>query len=97
VVKLTLKKDGIEISAESATTGSQKTSLEAKLESSVGSHKTADLLEISFNFRFLEEFLQSIKGDSVHLGFNSSDSPGVFTDPNDKNFLHLIMPVKVEA
>ena len=54
-------------------------------------------LEIAFNYHFVEELLHAINGDSVSIEFSGESSPGVFSDPTDPDFLHLIMPVKVQS
>jgi DNA polymerase-3 subunit beta len=89
IIKFKINKGDIEISAESKTSGRQKTKIDAKVEGGE--------LEIAFNYRFLEELLHSIKGEEIKIEFSNSNSPGVFTDPKDPNFLHLIMPVKVQS
>jgi DNA polymerase-3 subunit beta len=85
-VKLAIKKDEIEIHSESQNAGTQKSALPAKVD--------GEEVEISFNYRFIEEFLNVVDGEEVILEFNKSDSPGVFKDPKDPDFLHLIMPIK---
>ena len=89
IVKIEAGKDNLTLSAESQSSGSQKTKIDAKVEG--GS------LEIAFNFRFLEEFIHSIKGEEVQMKFSNSNSPGIFSDPSDKEYLHLIMPVKIQS
>lgn len=91
IVGLKVRKDAIELSAESQLAGSQKAQVEAKVEGN------AKDFEISFNFRFLEELLHSIKGEEVLLEFSTPSAPGVFTDPKDPSFLHLIMPVRLQG
>lgn len=95
VVKIAVKKGSIELSAESQQAGSQETSVDAKVEGKVSGKDGG--LEISFNYRFLEDFLNVAKGEDVQIEFSSSSAPGVFTDPKDSNFLHLIMPVRTQA
>lgn len=51
--------------------------------------------EISFNFRFLLDLLSSIQSEVVILETTGPLSPGVFKLPNDPDYLHLIMPVRV--
>jgi len=89
IVKIEVGKDNLVLSAESQSSGSQKTKIDAKVEG--GS------LEIAFNFRFLEEFIHSIKGEEIQMKFSNSNSPGIFSDPEDKEYLHLIMPVKIQG
>ena len=91
IIGVKVLKGAIELSAESQLAGSQKTEVEAKIE---GSEKD---FEISFNFRFLEEFLHATKGDDAVLEFSTPSAPGVFTDPKDPSFLHLIMPVRIQG
>lgn len=95
VVKLSVKKDSIELSAESSQSGSQETQVDAKVENNSG--KGDKEFEIAFNYRFLEDFLQVVEGDEVQLDFSNPNSPGIFTDPEDPNFLHLIMPVRTQG
>jgi len=93
IVKLKLSKDSIKVLAESNTSGSQETQVEAKVTAE-GSELAK--WEISFNFRFLEEFLHSMKGDEVEMKFTTTDKAGVFIDSSDPEYLHLIMPVRVQ-
>ena len=87
VIKLSIGNGFIEISAESQYFGSQKTKINAKTE--------GKKMEIGFNYKFLQEFLQAIEGDDILMKFIDPNSPGLFLDPGDKDFLHLIMPVKL--
>ena len=89
IVKLAINKNGVTVTAESSQSGNQKTELDAKVEGKE--------LEIAFNFRFLEDFLHSVKGESVSIAFSNPNAPGVFTDPQDNAFIHLIMPVRIQA
>ncbi len=93
IVKLKVSRDSLEVSAESSQSGNQKTKVDAKTEGSL----PADGFEIAFNYRFLEEFLHSVAGEDVRLEFSDEGSPGVFLDTKDESYLHLIMPVKIQA
>lgn len=98
VVKITVKKDSLEISAESSQSGSQETQVDAKVESpDAKSLEGKGGLKIAFNYRFLEDFLNSVEGDEVQIELSNANSPGIFTDPKDTNFLHLIMPVRLQT
>jgi len=87
IIRLKVENGGMRISSESAKTGSQEAFTEGKIDGDEG-------LEISFNYRFIEEFLNVASGSEVEIKFNDTTSPGVFLDPKSKNFLHLIMPVR---
>ena len=89
VVNLEIGKDSLTFSAESQSSGSQKTKIDAKVEGGE--------LKIAFNFRFLEEFVHSIKGEEIQMQFSNSNAPGIFSDPKDADYLHLIMPVKIQG
>lgn len=90
IVKLKITKDLINVVAESSQGGNQETKVEAKVD------KTgAQEFEISFNYKFLEDFIGSVSGEEVKMEFSEVDKPGVFTDPTSPEYLHLIMPVKV--
>ncbi|KKS80686.1 MAG: polymerase III subunit beta, DNA polymerase III subunit beta protein [Candidatus Woesebacteria bacterium GW2011_GWC1_43_10b] len=94
IVKLIIQENGFSISAESSKSGKEAMDIEAKIEglSASGGEK---VFEISYNFRFVEEFLNNVKGEEVQMEFSNSSSPGVFRDSSDTSFLHLIMPVKI--
>lgn len=89
VVKLEVKKGVLSLSSESHTSGSQKGGVDAKVE--------GEDIEIAFNYRFLEDYLNSVKGDEVKIEFSGSNAPGVFTDTEDSDYLHLIMPVRIQG
>ncbi|QQG47654.1 MAG: DNA polymerase III subunit beta [Candidatus Woesebacteria bacterium] len=87
IIKITVNENNVEISSQSAKSGEQKTKMDARVEG-VG-------LTISYNYRFLEEFLGICESEEVEIGLNDSASPGVFRDSKNPDFLHLIMPVKI--
>ncbi|MEK7188631.1 MAG: DNA polymerase III subunit beta [Patescibacteria group bacterium] len=89
IVKLKAAKGALGINAESAKSGTEETKVEIKHE--------GEEVEVSYNYRFLEEFLNNAKGDEIEMNFSGSSSPGVFKDTDDKDFLHLIMPVKIQG
>ncbi len=88
VVKLSVKKGQVEVSAENSQSGSQVAQVDAKVEGG------KEGMEIAFNYRFLEEFLNSVKSEEIQIELSNASSPGVFTDPKDADFLHLVMPVR---
>jgi len=87
VVKLEVQKDRVGVASESQYAGEQKNSFEAKVE--------GEGLTVAFNYKFLEDFVQSVEGESIVMEFSGPQSPGVFKDPSDPDYLHLIMPVKI--
>lgn len=91
VVKIKVLKNELVLSAEGSNSGSQEGSVEAKVEKT----GNVETLEIAYNCRFLEDFLQVVKADTIEINFAGSNLPGIFKDPSDPSFLHLIMPVKI--
>ncbi len=91
ITRLKLSKDSVTVLAESGSSGSQETEIEAKIDGDVKD------FEIAFNYRFLEEFLHSVTGEEVKMEFTTVDKAGIFTDSADSNYLHLIMPVRVQS
>lgn len=91
-VRLKIGKDFLDVRSESTQYGEQDAQVDAKVE--IKSPGGKDFV-IAFNFRFIEEFLNSVEGEEVQIEFSGANAPGVFTDPTDKEYLHLIMPVKL--
>ena len=50
---------------------------------------------ISFNAVFLLEALRAIEGEIVEVHLIDQESPGVFLPKESKNYLHILMPVKL--
>lgn len=88
VIKIKVKENSLEIESESAKGGKQVNSIEAKV--------TGGNLEISFNYKFIEEFLSIAKGEEVEIKLIDQVTAAIFVDPLDKDFLHLIMPVRIQ-
>lgn len=95
-VKLTFNKNGCTVSSENAAAGGQKTTVAAKVEGSMPapSEHSESNGSVSFNWRFINDFLGSVNGDEVEINLTNPTSPGVFLDPKDKDYLHLIMPIR---
>ena len=89
VIKFGFSDDKLNIISESKSLGGQTASLDVKTDGSFEGDK------IAFNFKFLEDVLGVVEGESLDIALKDPDSPGVFTDPKNPNFLHLIMPVKI--
>lgn len=93
VVKMEIGKDGMDIYAESQKSGNQKTHLDVKVDNETGKEPFI----IAFNYKYLEDFLTCVKGESVSLHFNDPNASGVFRNPKDKDYLHIIMPVRLQS
>ncbi len=89
VVKILLNSasDKIKFLAENQLSGSQESIFDAEIK--------GEDLEIGFNYKFLLDFVESVKGERIKMSFNDSSSPAEFRDDSNKNYLHIIMPVKI--
>ncbi|MBI3955368.1 DNA polymerase III subunit beta [Candidatus Gottesmanbacteria bacterium] len=89
IIKINIGKDGLKLSANNPQIGEDEDSIEAKVE--------GEETEIAFNFRFLLDLLANFPGSEVVFESSGPLNPGVFKPKSDKiNFLHIIMPVRVQ-
>ncbi|HPJ17334.1 MAG TPA: DNA polymerase III subunit beta [Candidatus Woesebacteria bacterium] len=88
VVKMSIKSSQIILSANAPQIGENQVTLDAKIE--------GEPLDIAFNYKFIADYLAVVKSDQIILQLNESLTPGLFTDPLDATFRHIIMPVRVQ-
>ncbi len=74
-----------EFSSENNDIGENKTYLDASLE--------GEEVELSFNYKYFIDCLQSINTDSVFIKFNQASKPMVVGGVSDNSFTYLIMPM----
>ncbi len=55
-----------------------------------------DDMETAYNIKFLQDMLNVIKGDEIVYETQGITSPGVFRDKEDPDFLHIIMPMRLD-
>jgi len=89
IVRLRFEEKTVIVSANTPQVG------EGKVELEVG--KRGDDGDIAFNSRFLLEFLNNTEKDRLRFEMTGSLNPGVFKIDGDDSFLHIIMPVRVQA
>lgn len=58
--------------------------------------QTGENCEIAFNVKFLNDLLKNLTSKTVTMGLSSGVEPAVFTSDEDPDFLHIIMPVRVQ-
>jgi DNA polymerase III subunit beta len=92
VIKFKLGKNSLSVTAESSQSGSEESEVEVKIDGEVGKD-----LVFAFNYRFIEEFLGVCEGESIDIKLTSPDSPALFLDAKDKDYFHIIMPVKLQG
>ncbi len=88
VVIFEVKKEVMIIKPKTEKNGGNFTTLEAKVD--------GDEIKIAFNFKFLLDFLSHLEGEKIIIELIRPDSPTVFKSDKNPNFLHIIMPVRIQ-
>lgn len=88
IITLDVRKDGLyikpKINQENETTIFQEVDLEGAEQ------------KISFNFKFIIDFLNNIDAKNIQIELTQSNAPAVFRIEGDDEFLHIIMPVRTD-
>jgi len=50
---------------------------------------------IAFNSGYVIDIIKSLNTEQISLGFSSASSPATLKDPDDKDFISVIMPMKI--
>jgi len=88
VVKFTVAKDKLVLSANAPQIGRNQATVDARLE--------GEPLEIAFNYKFVSEFIDACQGEEIVIELNEALTPGLFHDQSDPHFTHIIMPVRIQ-
>jgi DNA polymerase-3 subunit beta len=88
IVVFDIKKDGFYISPKTKDEKGTVIYQEAGVE--------GEEQKIAFNYKFILDFLNNIKSKGVVFEMNQPNSPGVFKSQDQKDFLHVIMPIRTE-
>lgn len=88
VIKISIEKEKIRISANTPSIGENSVEVDAKIQGEEN--------EIAFNARYLLELFSSIEEDIMVFEMAGPLNPGVFKIKGDNSFLHLIMPIRVQ-
>ena len=86
-IKMLTGSNKVTIITSSPDLGSASEDLEAKYE--------GESFEIGYNFRYLLDILQEIKGDAVRISFTDGTSPSVIHDTSDSSAIYVLMPMRV--
>ncbi len=92
IVKLKIKNQKLKISANAAQVGENESEMDVRTEKG-GEEEFA----IAFNYRYILDLLSSVDNPEITAEFTGPLASGVFRLPKDENFLHLIMPVRVQS
>lgn len=91
VVKITLvpAKSQMCLSASSSEVGENESTAVAAIE--------GEPAEISFNAKYLNDCLSNLPGEEVEFKVTGELTPGIFSPVGSADYLHLIMPVRIQA
>jgi DNA polymerase-3 subunit beta len=88
IVRFKIKDGQLFITSQARGVGEGKIALAVEQEGEEG--------EIAFNIKFLFDLLRNIEEKSLVMEINGPLEPAVFRIPQNNEFLHIIMPVRVQ-
>ena len=54
-------------------------------------------ITISFNVKYMMDVVRTIEADKVEMNFNTPITPCVITPVNNRDYVHLVLPVRTQA
>lgn len=89
IIKFTIEKNKLIVSANSPSVGEDVVEVDAKT--------TGEENEIAFNAKYLLDLLSAVNCETLVFEMNGPLNSGVFRIKGDNSFLHLIMPIRVQG
>ena len=86
-VKLSINKDNVQLSVNSANSGEGNEKIKAEFN--------GENLNISFNSKYLIDIASEIEDKNLKMNLKDSTSPVLIEDSADKNSYYVIMPMKI--
>lgn len=86
-VKINLSGQALEITSSNPEVGEYKNKL--------GVQASGKGVNLSFNFRYLLDGLNSLDGEEIFLGLNSENAPTLVRNKEDGSFKYVLMPIRV--
>ena len=86
-VKLTINKDNVQLSVNSANSGEGNEKIKAEFNS--------EIINISFNSKYLIDIASEVEDQKLKMNLKDSVSPVLIEDSSDKNSYYVIMPMKI--
>ncbi len=83
--KISPKNKTMELASRNGEVGESQDKLEAVLK--------GEEIEISFNYKYINDCFQAIAADSLLLSFGGQNKPLLVRGVNDKSFLYLVSPM----
>ena len=87
-ITCTLNSDGVHLCTTQTQIGQD--------EATISSELTGDEVKIALSSLYLLDFLSHIRGDTIVMKVSDSMHPAVFNLPGNTEFLHLIMPLRLQ-
>ena len=88
IIILEIGKDGARFMPKTADTKQNKSFQEGEVE--------GENQRVAFNYRFLLDFLNVVDTKNIIIEILRSDAPVVFKLENNPDYLHIIMPVRIQ-
>ena len=89
IIKLSIQKNKIIVSASAPSVGETTIEVDAVVEGEEN--------EIAFNVRYVLEFLSNTDGEKIIFEMTGPLNSGVFKIEGEPNYLHIIMPIRVQG
>jgi DNA polymerase-3 subunit beta len=77
----------IKLTSTSKESGGNDSEIEATV--------SGEELEMSFNAKFLLDFLNNVESERISLSTNGSMNPGIIKGTDQEDYLHIIMPLRI--
>ncbi|MEK7573670.1 MAG: DNA polymerase III subunit beta [Patescibacteria group bacterium] len=89
IIKLSIQKNKVVVSASAPSVGETTIEVDAVMEGEEN--------EIAFNVRYVLEFLSNTDGEKIIFEMSGPLNSGVFKIEGEPNYLHIIMPIRVQG
>ncbi len=86
-LRMSIKKDSLELSVNSPNSGEGVENINSKFNS--------DEMTVSFNSKYLIDISSQIQDETIVLNLKEPGSPVLIRDLSDKNSYHVVMPMKI--
>lgn len=87
-IRIKTAKDNFIISSYSAETGDSVSTIPCKIE--------GDDIEITFNAKYILDELNIVQTEFIEFKFNDKLNPGLIIPKGEKDYLYIIMPLRIE-
>lgn len=87
VIKLNIKKAGIQITSETRELGHQ--------DAEVGAEVSGDEIQVAFNSRYLLDAVSNCPGDKHRISFSGSLSPTLVKPMEEQGLEYIVMPIRI--